>query len=582
MSVLTPDAPAATAPRGRRGGPGRSRLWWPVVALPAAAAVVYTVVARRLTGDLHYVLAALRSGEAAGHSPSDLFVHRPFFYRWFVAGLDALSFGGTALSEALMNAAGVLLAAAAAYALYLALIRRVSGREAALTAGAVGLAMALAPRVDFLQPEWAAVVLSVCGVAAALGCARPWPAALLGALPLALAVMMKFTTVVTACVALLAVYAFDRWRAVRLALVSGAVSLALLGFSLLAAPREWQWTKDMPRINQSALGRTGVDPSELLARTVDFLADRAAPSPVLLLLPGALVLLLARVRGRARRAELLLVCLAAGAGSLAVVAYQGNWFTYHGAQLPVLAAALWGLAVGGSRRSPPWLFGVASLALGALTPLYAQAPKALQRPAVLWAVGVLVLLAAVLDAMRERRRTRAARTDAGPRRAILPAALIALSGVVCLAAGPWPGSPHLVQHGKVQETNAEFLASQRDAARLADELRAAGLPEDAPVLYLAFGETAYQLGNPVRCRYPIATFLQRTRFLPDVAELPSYRENADCVDHDPAPYAVLDRFWFQPGNVDTALRERIFAVYDCPPPSASLPNSKTVLCTRKA
>ena len=59
-----------------------------------------------------------------------------------------------------------LLAAAAAYALYVALLRHLTGREAALTAGAVGLAMTLAPRNDFLQPEWAAVVLTVLAVAA--------------------------------------------------------------------------------------------------------------------------------------------------------------------------------------------------------------------------------------------------------------------------------------------------------------------------------------------------------------------------------------------------------------------------------
>ncbi|MEV7285262.1 hypothetical protein AB0O01_11980 [Streptomyces sp. NPDC093252] len=54
MTVLSPAAPADTVERGRPGGAARSWLWWPVVALPAA-------------------LAALRSGEAAGHSPSDLF-----------------------------------------------------------------------------------------------------------------------------------------------------------------------------------------------------------------------------------------------------------------------------------------------------------------------------------------------------------------------------------------------------------------------------------------------------------------------------------------------------------------------------
>lgn len=132
------------------------------------------MVFRRLTGDLEYVLGALRTGEQFGYSPSEIFTHRPYFYRWFIAGLDRLTFGDLMVSEALMGAAGVLLAAAAAYALYVALLRHLTGREAALTAGAVGLAMTLAPRNDFLQPEWAAVVLTVLAVAATLGPAKPW------------------------------------------------------------------------------------------------------------------------------------------------------------------------------------------------------------------------------------------------------------------------------------------------------------------------------------------------------------------------------------------------------------------------
>ncbi|MGW2900368.1 hypothetical protein ACWDAO_38745, partial [Streptomyces sp. NPDC001212] len=59
------------------------------------AAVVYTVATRRLTGDIHYVLGALRTGGEAGYSPSEVFTHRPFFYRWFIAGLDRIAFGGS-------------------------------------------------------------------------------------------------------------------------------------------------------------------------------------------------------------------------------------------------------------------------------------------------------------------------------------------------------------------------------------------------------------------------------------------------------------------------------------------------------
>ncbi|MFI9612983.1 hypothetical protein ACIHCM_15145 [Streptomyces sp. NPDC052023] len=574
MATLTvDDAPGAARPRERGR---RSPLWWAVVALPAAAAVAYTVLTRRLTGDLHYVLGALRTGDAAGWSPSEVFTHRPFFYRWFVAGLDVLTFGGVTTREAIMAAVGVLLAAAAAYALHTALLRRVTGREAALTAGATGLALALAPRTDFLQPEWAAVVLTVFGIAAVLGLDRPWPAALLGTLPMGLAVMMKYSTAATAAVGLLLVYVVDRGRAVRLGLLTAAGSIGLFGLSLLAGSREWRWTEDMPRINQDSFGRTGLDLGATFHQSVAWLADRAILTPVLLLLPGALLLVLSRVRGRRRLAELLLVAVVIGLGALGSVVVQGNWFSYHGAQLPVLAAALWGLAVGGARRSPPWFFGAVSLAYGVLPVLYTGAPEGLQRPATAWALCFAALVAAGADTLVAARRNRSGRRT-GPR-GVGAAAVISLAGVVCLTGAIWPGSPHRVLDGKVMATSTDYLHEMRDNQAVAARLGAA-MPQDAPVLYLAFGDTAYYLDHPVQCRYPIATFLQRTRFIADVAELPSYRENADCVDHDPAPYAVLDWSWFRPGSVDPALQRRISAVYDCPPAPAQ--GDKTVLCTRK-
>ncbi|MFD4971825.1 hypothetical protein [Streptomyces sp. NPDC058424] len=576
-----PTAPAdgdggTDAVPGSSEGERRSPLWWPAFALPAVAAVVYTVATRRLTGDIHYVLGALRTGGEAGYSPSEVFTHRPFFYRWFIAGLDRIAFGGTGLRETLLEAAGVLLAAAAAAALYPALLRRVTGREAALTAGATGLALALAPRTDFLQPEWAAVVLTVFGVAAAIGPARPWPAALLASLPLGLAVMMKYSTAATAAIGVLLVYAVDRGRAVRLALVAVPAAAALFGLSVLAGSHEWQWTRDMPQINQSALSRTGIHPSFVLTRSVDYLADRAVLSPVLLLLPGALLLVLSRVRGRLRRAELLVVAAATGLGALAVVVVQGNWFLYHAAQLPVLAAALWGLAVGGARRTPPRLFCAVSLGYGALPVLYARAPEGVQRPAVVWAAGALALVAALVDALLEARGSRRV-LETRPAHGVWHASA-ALAAVVCLAASIWPGSPHLAMSGRVTATSAAYLHGMRHIEDEADRVRAA-LPAGAPVLYLAFGDTTYYVGHPARCRYPIATFLQRSRFLPDVAGLASFRENADCVDHDPAPYAVLERGWFRPGKVDPDLARRIAAVYDCPPASAG---DNLVLCVRRS
>ncbi|CAM5248753.1 hypothetical protein STENM223S_03256 [Streptomyces tendae] len=254
-----------------------------------------------------------------------------------------------------------------------------------------------------------------------------------------------------------------------------------------------------------------------------------------------------------------------GLAAQAVVVVQGNWFLYHGAQMPVVAAVAWGVAVGGARKAPPWCFGFVSLLYGVLPVVYAQLPGRFQRPWEVWAAGLVALLAAGVDVLWEKRlRNRSA-------------VLVALSGVVLLAANIWPGSPHLVLHGKVTVTGAAVWSSSG-----ARPTRSTGSPPNClpapPVLYLAFGETAYDLDHPGQCRYPIATFLQRTRYLPDVAELKSFKENADCVDHDPAPYAVLERPWFQPGHVDPELWRRVTAVYDCPPGS---PGERLVLCVRR-
>ncbi|MFI1706208.1 hypothetical protein [Streptomyces griseoruber] len=558
MATTTAPVDAPSAPRARQ-----SPLWWPVVAAPAAAVVVYTVLTRRLTGDLQYVLAALRLGGEAGYSPSEVFTHRPFFYRWFIALLDLPTSGGVAVRETIIEAEGALVVAAAAFALHTALLRRITPREAALTAGTTGLVLALAPRTDFLQPEWTAVVLTVFGLAAALGIRRAWPAALIAALPLGLAVMMKYSTASTAAFGVLILWAADRGRAIRVALAAVPGALALFALSVLAGSHELQWTHDMPQINQSALSRTGIRPGFILHRSVEFLADRSVLTPVLLLLPGALLLLLTRVQGRARRLELLTIAVLIGFGSLAVVIVQGNWFPYHAVQLTVFAAAVWGLAVGGSPR-PPWCFGTVSLLYGTLPALYTRLPHGLQRPATMWVLGLVALLAALADT----------RPTGPPRRSSAP---LALAGVVLLAGPVWPSSPHLAQYGKVSVTNARFHENAETKQQDADKLRAQ-LPAGAKVLYLAFGDTVYYVDHPAQCRYPIATFLQRTRFIPDVADLKSFQENADCVDHDPAPYAILDRAWFRLAHVDAGLRRRVQATYACPPLE---PKTPLVVCKRK-
>ncbi|MEZ3181197.1 hypothetical protein KYY02_21665 [Streptomyces pimonensis] len=559
MTTLLISQTRTQPPTGQR--PRVARL---VVGLVTGAMLVYSVVTAQLHGDIRYVLACLRSGEAVGISPSDTFTHRPYFYRWFLYCLDQLSTGPTAVREAVLRGAGVLLCLAAGLALRTALRRRLPGREADLAAGAVALVLALAPRTDFLQPEWTAALLSVFAVAVVLAGVRPLPAAALAAVPLGLAVMMKYSTAAIALVALLAVFAADRMRALLLAAATAVSSVLLLGFSLWSGSREWQWVRDMPQINQGSLSRQGVRPGELFARSVDFLADRAVLSPVLLLLPAALLLLLACQDDRRRRTEWAVLAAAGAAVGLGAVVVQGNWFAYHAAALPVGAAALWGLAVarwyGVRGRVPLGLLAVSGV-VAVLAPLYSTAPQGLQRSAVVWGAGVVALGTAFLDVRHP------AGGGSGFR---VPAAVV---GVGLVAVAVWPSSPNLMNRGEVRETNAAYLRDSERRADAAAETRRQ-LPDGALVQYLAFGHEAYYIGHPSPCRYPIPTFLQRTRYLPDVRTLDSYAENARCLDEHPPRYAVLDRGWFPPGRIDPALARRIEARYDCP----QAPAEEFVVC----
>jgi hypothetical protein len=329
----------------------------------------------------------------------------------------------------------------------------------------------------------------------------------------------------------------------------------------------------MPKINRDALTRQGLDPVFVSGRAVDYLADRMFLSPVLALLPAALLLVLARQTNRRRRVEwavlAVLVCLIA----IAAVAVQGNWFAYHSAALPVCAAALWGLAVArwyGAFGTPPLFFTAVTVLYGVLVPFTSSAPVALPSVAAAWLASGAALAAALADLRLARRNPAPTGTAARPR---IPVALTALAGVVCLAVTVWPGSPHRMNRGDVVSTNAGYLQASEVRATEAAALRRE-IPDGAPVLYLAFGDVAYFVGHPVQCRYPIPTFLQRVEYVPDASLLASHAENARCLTENPAPYAVLQPSWFSLGQVDERVSAEFRELYACP----SEESPQTVVC----
>lgn len=568
MTDISTARPSGAAPgRAPHGAESsrRLRLTSPVgwtAAVTTAALLVYTTVTAGVFLDVRYVLAALRTTGESGLSPSEVFAHRPFFYRWTLVALDSVTSGPTAVREALMRLIGLVLCAAAGLSLHRALRRRMPERDALLVAGLTALTLAFAPVIDYLQPEWFALVFATVAVAAALGLGSPWQAAALAALPLGLAVLMKYSTAGTAAMAVLVVFAVDRLRGLLVAAGTAVATGLLFAVSAWSGSRELQWLRDMPYINAHALGNEPIVVSDLLQRTVDYLGDRITVTPVLALLPGALLLFAATLGSRRQRAEAVLVTVLLVLGALAVVVYQGNWFAYHGESLPVVAAALTGLAIGrwyGRHGRPPLCLTALAVLLGVLAPLLAFVRTDVDAVVLAWLASAAALLAGLADLLRARApRARVRR---------VPVALPVLALVVCLAATVWPTSGVRVILGNLVTTNTE-LKVQAESARTAAEQVRAQLPAGAEVQYLSFGQQAYYIGHPTGCRYPFPTFINVPKQLTEVPSLTSARENVRCVTRErPAAYAVYQPSWLSLGVIDPRVAADIRTTYACPKPT---------------
>lgn len=572
----TSTSPPPVAQRGQsRPGPASRRLrltspaGW-TTAITTAALLLYTTLTAGVFLDIRYVLAALRTTGKSGLSPSETFAHRPFFYRWLIAGVDSLTGGSNAVREALMRLIGIALCAAAGLLLHRALRRRMPERDAMLVAGLTALTLAFAPVIDYLQPEWFAIVFAAGAVAAALGVRDRRQAAVVAALPLGLAVLMKYSTAGTAAMALLVVFAVDRVRALLLAAATAVATGLLFALSAWSGSRELQWLRDMPYINAHALGNEPIVVPDLLLRTAQYLGDRIALTPVLALLPGALLLFAATLSSRRQRVEAVLVTLLLLVIGLAVVAYQGNWFAYHGESLPVVAAALTGLAIGrwyGRHGRPPLALTVLALLYGVLAPLLVHVRADVDADVLAWLASAVALLAGVVDLLRARAPR--------PRARRVPVALPVLALVVCLAATVWPTSGVRLILGKLVTTNAELKVQARSAESAAEQVDAE-LPEGVPVQYLAFGQQAYYIGHPTPCRYPFPTFFNVPKQLTEVPSLTSTRENVRCItqEHPPA-YAVYQPSWLSLGVIDPRIAAAIRNTYDCPEPEGR----QLVVCT---
>ncbi|MFJ5611794.1 hypothetical protein ACIQCJ_20675 [Streptomyces sp. NPDC093221] len=589
---------AVPTPRGpdqgdRDGGPGRTTTPYPLPVRLAAALLGLAAVAAMcwsgLNHDVRYVLGGMRASGRGGIPASGTFVHRPLAYRWPLSWLDHLTAGPVAVREASIRLLVIVVAAAVVWWLRQGLARHLPRREANAVAGAVGLALLFAPAWDFLQPEWVAVLCAVAGLAAALAPRRTWVAVGLGGVLVALAVLVKYTTAPTALLPLGALLVLDRrrgWLTTAAAAVAAPAGFAL---AILVQPREWRWFNELSALNPNTPLQNGLHSADVHA-LITTVGTEALMNPVVALLPAAVVLLARGSASRAARWAWPLLTAAGVAGVLAALVVQGQWFQYHLAALPVLAAALCGLAVA-RRPDLPLLAG--ALLLGVAVPLIAgqswnwRHAHETAAYTLVSAVVVATLLTASLHGrarVQARVRVRARVPGQVPVRAPSPGLLLrsvpALALLLALAIPVWPTTPYSYDTRHSTFTSLERADTRHELTRWLTGVRHR-IGADTPVTYLAFGDIGYLLGNPTHCRYPTPDFLQRTRYDRSITSQVSYRENLRCLSDPASRYAVLDTFWFPLGQVAPEAADTIRGRFDCHRPVAALPAYHLVVCPRR-
>lgn len=531
-----------------------------------------------LNHDVRYVLGGMRASGRGGIPASGTFVHRPLAYRYLLSWLDHLTAGPVAVREAWIRLLVIVVTAAVVWWLRAGLARHLPRREANAVAGGTGLALLFAPAWDFLQPEWVAVLLAVAGLAAALVLRRTWVAAGVAGVLIALVTLVKYTTAPTALLPLGALIALDRrrgWLTTAAAAVATPVGFAL---AILVQPREWRWFNELSALNPDTPLQHGLHSADAHA-LITTVGTEALMNPVVALLPAAVVLLARGSSSRRARWAWPLLTAAGVTGVLAALVVQGQWFQYHVAALPVLAAALCSLAVA-RRPDLPLLAG--ALLLGITVPLIAGRSwnwRHAHETAAYTLVCAVVVATLIAACLRGRWSTKQRGQQPVLRGALLryaPAVAIPLA----LAIPVWPTTPYSYDTRHSTFTAIERARTRHESGGWMTGVRHR-IGADTPVTYLAFGDVGYLLGNPTHCRYPTPDFLQRTRYDQSITSQVSYRENLRCLDDPTARYAVLDTSWFPLAQVApqaaTAIRHR----FDCAHPIAALPAFHLLICPRR-
>jgi hypothetical protein len=570
--MSTTDAPPAATDEalpgeaGRRPGRGLRMVSAVIAALVVAVTMAQTAWTG-LNGDVAYALGGIETAGKGGVSIWDIFVARPVAYKLVLGWLDQLRgvlVGAASLrvQATVLRAETAVLVAAVAAVLLFGVRRYLGGRAAAGAAVAVGLALIVAPPWHFLEPDWFAVLAGVLAVGAACAPRRLWLGALLGGLGALLVVAVKLATAPVALLALLLVGVFSLRRAVWTTASTGVLVALWYALTRQLLPWEWIWLRDQANLVDDSPIHHGL-------RWADFhhlltgLADVAVISPVVVVAPAAAVLLIRRrPPGRPRWIALAVAVIAAGL-SVASAYGQGEFYMYHYAPVPVLAAGVCGVAFVLCRgaRVP--------LALGTLA--VAGASFALLRQSPEWRVGHVFVVAAAYSAASVVAAV-AAVAGAARIRGSAPWVIGVVALCVALTPAVATGAPYSFStyNHSIHSTHGggdEYVELSERIGR------------DTPVLYLTFGAVNHAMGNPTSCRYPSPQWLQRGSRIPEVRTYRSYADNLRCLTDDrAAEYLIWQTRWYNRGNVTPQVKALLDARFDCSPAARIPAPENFVVC----
>lgn len=520
--------------------------------------------------DIRYTFGALRSGGEAGLSAPEVFIHRPMAHKLLMSWLDHLTFGPTIFRERLTVSIAIVFAGIAGAGL--ARVLRVS--TAPTLATCIGLAtftaLAWAPTVTILQPEWLAALL--CVGALSLGLARSrhraasWSSPLIAGagLLLAVAALQKYTTATTAIVTLGVLFVLHRWRAWMITVWTAVLTLVLLGVTLVNS-HEWQWLQEVPRLNPPG----GINWQSMWRS----LWNLAWLNPVLMLLPAAVILGFRLSRRRIWIIGTVLAVIVVMAG----VIVQRGFFPYHYGALPVLAAGLVTLACGQGWQQTGRLPHIALVALVWLpfAGWLVRRPFEWRVEYAQWvaaSVAVVILVSSGLAVWQ----TRDGRMRSGP--AFTPPlnfALTAIALALVTSFSAWPNTPYALYQTRVSRVS-EIDARARSMGIGRAVREAAG---GASVVYLARQDAQYVVGLPTGCRYPAATFLYRSARVIDPLSLRSVQENLACLRDPSLAFLVLQPAMMDPGHAVQLVRDTVAGQFDCDHPT--IRTGSFVLCPRR-